>query len=101
MRSIHRDTETHQQPAPLLVLVRDEESGWAHVAQQPRNPAKTPQFTGFLQTTTAADLLAVMAGTGYSAVATYAIDANTTTFWFAPAPPPGTPRALRRPAAAA
>ncbi|WP_410646312.1 hypothetical protein [Amycolatopsis sp. cmx-4-54] len=83
-------TDSTPPVAPLLVLVRDDESGWAHVARQPRDPRATPLFTGFLHTTTD-ELVAAMRTAGYSVFATYAIDPDTTNFWFAPSSPPTPP----------
>ncbi|RSM80580.1 hypothetical protein DL991_10745 [Amycolatopsis sp. WAC 01375] len=77
---------------PLLVLLRDEESGWAHVARQPQDPSQAPLFAGFLHATTKADLLEAMQSTGYTTFATIAVDDITTTYWFAPAIPSGASR---------
>ncbi len=85
------DHDTHTF-APLLVFVRDEETGWVHAAEQPRNTSKKPTFLGFLHTTSADELLAVMTGVGYQRFARFSIDASSTTHWFAPAEPPPRPR---------
>ncbi|UUV32055.1 hypothetical protein NQK81_01005 [Amycolatopsis roodepoortensis] len=84
-------TDSAPPAAPLLVLVRDEESGWAHVARQPHDPHATPKFTGFLHTTTKDELVSAMRTAGYSVFATYAIDPDTTNYWFAPSSPPTPP----------
>jgi len=84
--------------APLLVLVRDDESGWAHAAIQPQNSAKAPQFTGFMHTTTTNELVNVMRGAGYSSYATYPIDDTMTTLWFGPSQPPTPPSVFEPPA---
>ncbi|OXM44271.1 hypothetical protein CFP71_40675 [Amycolatopsis thailandensis] len=95
-------TDSVPPAAPLLVLVRDKESGWAHVARQPHDPRATPRFTGFLHTSTHDELITTMRTAGYSVFATYAIDPGTTNYWFAPTsspPRPGVPgTAARRPA---
>ncbi|QXV57523.1 hypothetical protein [Amycolatopsis sp. TNS106] len=79
-------------PIPrLLVLVRDEESGWTHVAQQPRDPHATPLFTGFLRTTTNGELITAMHKARYHAFATYPIDHDTTAYWFESISPPTSP----------
>ena len=97
----NHDTRTS---APLLVFVRDDESGWAHAARQPRNPSKKPTFLGFLHTTSDDELLAAMSSVGYQRFARFSIDASTTTHWFAPDEPPprqGVPRLTSPPAATA
>jgi hypothetical protein len=88
----NHDTRTF---APLLVFVRDDESGWAHAAQQSRNPSKTPTFLGFLHTASDDELLAAMVGAGYERFARFSIDASTTTHWFAPVEPPPRPGETR------
>ncbi|HET6285814.1 MAG TPA: hypothetical protein VFG15_03555 [Amycolatopsis sp.] len=97
-------TDSTPPVAPLLVLVRDDDSGWAHVARRPRDPRATPRFTGFLHTTTKDELVAAMRTVGYSVFATYAIDSGTTNYWFAPSSPPtppGQPQPVALPSMAA
>lgn len=72
---------------PLLVLVRDSASGWAHVARPSPASRATPIFVGFLHTDSEAELFAAMAAGGYQPSGRYDSDGITTTYWFSPVHP--------------
>ncbi|MFK0249576.1 hypothetical protein ACIQUM_33170 [Amycolatopsis azurea] len=84
-------TDSARHIAPLLVLVRDDESGWGHLAWQPRDPLEKPMFGGFLHAADEKELRARLQRAGYSVFARYPIDSGTTNYWLAPAPPPTFP----------
>ncbi|OXM59527.1 hypothetical protein [Amycolatopsis vastitatis] len=64
-----------------LLVVRDDETGWAHVAHD-IDPRRRPRFAGFVQTDSESALIAAPAAAGFQLAAAYRVDEFATAFLF-------------------
>ncbi|SEB46032.1 hypothetical protein SAMN04489727_1929 [Amycolatopsis tolypomycina] len=79
---IAHDSEHGAQPVATTVLVvRDDETGWSHVAHD-IDPRRRPRFAGFIQIDTERALVAGLAAADFRLAAAYRIDEYSTAFLF-------------------
>jgi len=64
-----------------VLLVRDDETGWSHVAYD-IDPRRRPRFAGFIQIDSEHALVAGMAAADYPLAAAYRVDEYSTAFLF-------------------
>jgi hypothetical protein len=64
-----------------LLIVRDDETGWAHVAHD-IDPRRRPRFAGFLQIDTERVLVAGLIAADFTLAAVYRVDEYSTAFLF-------------------
>lgn len=86
-----RDTRPGTQPyVTTILLVRDDETGWCHVAYD-IDPRRRPRFAGFIQTETEHALVCGMSALDFRLAATYRVDDASSAFLFGRARPSSHP----------
>jgi hypothetical protein len=79
---IAQDSEHSAGPvANTVLVVRDDETGWSHVARD-IDPRRRPRFVGFIQIDTERALMAGLSAADFRLAAAYRIDEYSTAFLF-------------------
>lgn len=85
----------------LLVVARNDETGWARVVHHPGGRPRLPMLAGLLHTRTPGELVVIMQAVGYCERDRRPVAGGLTEFSFGPAdalrPPPGEVRPLQAP----
>ncbi len=86
-----RDARPGTQPyVTTILLVRDDETGWCHVAYD-IDPRRRPRFAGLIQAETERALIRGMSVLDFRLAATYRIDNQSSAFLFGRARPSAQP----------